>query len=91
MSAPTVTIYSTPTCHFCHMAKDFFDADGDGMILWSATLTGGGTYSVGLADTGGEELNDNTNDTKLMSLIAQRNSQINGKRIPVALVNSIAI
>lgn len=21
---PTVTIYSTPTCHFCHMAKDFF-------------------------------------------------------------------
>ncbi len=22
----TVTIYSTPTCHFCHMAKDFFTA-----------------------------------------------------------------
>lgn len=22
--SPTVTIYSTPTCHFCHMAKDFF-------------------------------------------------------------------
>ncbi|MCR4311345.1 MAG: glutaredoxin family protein [Candidatus Taylorbacteria bacterium] len=21
-----VTIYSTPTCHFCHMAKDFFTA-----------------------------------------------------------------
>lgn len=21
---PTVTIYSTPTCHFCHAAKDFF-------------------------------------------------------------------
>jgi glutaredoxin-like YruB-family protein len=21
---PAVTIYSTPTCHFCHMAKDFF-------------------------------------------------------------------
>lgn len=20
-----VTIYSTPTCHFCHMAKDYFD------------------------------------------------------------------
>ena len=20
----TVSIYSTPTCHFCHMAKDFF-------------------------------------------------------------------
>lgn len=21
---PVVTIYSTPTCHFCHMAKDYF-------------------------------------------------------------------
>lgn len=20
-----VTIYSTPTCHFCHLAKDFFN------------------------------------------------------------------
>ncbi|MFH1173945.1 MAG: glutaredoxin domain-containing protein [archaeon] len=20
----TVTIYTTPTCHFCHLAKDFF-------------------------------------------------------------------
>ncbi|OGG87883.1 NrdH-redoxin [Candidatus Kaiserbacteria bacterium RIFOXYD1_FULL_42_15] len=20
----TVTIYSTPTCHFCHLAKEFF-------------------------------------------------------------------
>ncbi|MDD5050148.1 MAG: glutaredoxin family protein [Candidatus Pacebacteria bacterium] len=23
-----VIIYSTPTCHFCHMAKDFFTANG---------------------------------------------------------------
>jgi len=23
----TVTIYSTPTCHFCHMAKEFFKAN----------------------------------------------------------------
>ena len=23
-----VKIYSTPTCHFCHMAKDFFKANG---------------------------------------------------------------
>ena len=22
-----VTIYSTPTCHFCHMAKDFFKSN----------------------------------------------------------------
>ncbi len=24
---PHVTIYSTPTCHFCHAAKDFFTAN----------------------------------------------------------------
>ena len=24
--APTVNIYSTPTCHFCHEAKEFFTA-----------------------------------------------------------------
>ncbi len=27
MTTPTVTIYSTPTCHFCHMAKDYFTAN----------------------------------------------------------------
>lgn len=24
----SVIIYSTPTCHFCHMAKDFFNEKG---------------------------------------------------------------
>lgn len=28
MATPSVTIYSTPTCHFCHMAKDFFTQNG---------------------------------------------------------------
>ena len=23
----TVNIYSSPTCHFCHLAKDFFNAN----------------------------------------------------------------
>ena len=23
-----ISIYSTPTCHFCHMAKDFFTEKG---------------------------------------------------------------
>ncbi len=23
-----VTIYSTPSCHFCHMAKEFFNENG---------------------------------------------------------------
>ena len=26
-ATPQVTIYSTPTCHFCHAAKDFFTAN----------------------------------------------------------------
>ena len=28
MSDNKVTIYSTPTCHFCNMAKDYFNANG---------------------------------------------------------------
>ena len=28
MATPTVNIYSTPTCHFCHAAKDFFTEHG---------------------------------------------------------------
>jgi glutaredoxin 3 len=27
MTTAPVTIYSTPTCHFCHAAKDFFTAN----------------------------------------------------------------
>ena len=23
-----VSIYTTPSCHYCHMAKDFFDENG---------------------------------------------------------------
>ncbi|HCM43409.1 MAG: Glutaredoxin-like protein, YruB-family [Candidatus Kaiserbacteria bacterium GW2011_GWC2_49_12] len=28
MTQPNVIIYSTPTCHFCHAAKEFFAANG---------------------------------------------------------------
>lgn len=27
MDTKQVTVYSTPTCHFCHAAKDFFTAN----------------------------------------------------------------
>lgn len=27
MATKDVTIYSTPTCHFCHAAKEFFTAN----------------------------------------------------------------
>ena len=25
---PKITIYSTPTCHFCHLAKEYFKSKG---------------------------------------------------------------
>jgi glutaredoxin-like YruB-family protein len=28
MKAKKITIYSTPTCHYCHIAKDFFNEKG---------------------------------------------------------------
>jgi glutaredoxin-like YruB-family protein len=28
MAQPQVDIYSTPTCHFCHAAKEFFTEHG---------------------------------------------------------------
>lgn len=28
MDQKTVTIYTTPTCHFCQMSKEFFQANG---------------------------------------------------------------
>lgn len=28
MEQKTVTIYSTPTCHFCQMSKEYFKANG---------------------------------------------------------------
>lgn len=27
-TAKEVTVYSTPTCHFCHLAKDYLDEKG---------------------------------------------------------------
>ena len=32
METKKVTIYSTPTCHFCHMAKAFFDENKVGYV-----------------------------------------------------------
>jgi glutaredoxin 3 len=28
MSNTSITIYSTPTCHFCHQAKEYFKTKG---------------------------------------------------------------
>jgi len=58
-----------------------FDNDGDGVMLWSATQTGGGSYSIILGDFTGTPTNLNSDDTPLMNIISRRVFQ--GKRIPL--------
>lgn len=64
---------------FENIFKDFFDITdgGDGMVLWSATITGGGSYSVNFGDTGGENITNNSNDTILTALIERYNNKFN--------------
>lgn len=76
---------------FRQIMRTFFEAGGDGMLLWSATTDpNGGTYSVVLDGVSDTISNLNTDDRPLMSLIAQRNALMNGRRTPVALVDRIS-
>lgn len=82
--APDTTYYPLYPRHtaFQNYFADFFDlADGgDGILLWSIVGgTGGGTYSINLGDTGGEESTDNTNDTILVGFINTRNNTFQTK------------
>ena len=64
---------------FRNIFQDWFDIpDGaDGMCLWSATIVGGGSYSVNFGDTGGEGITNNSNDTILTGLIEMYNNKFN--------------
>lgn len=49
------------------------------VLPWSATVTGGGSYSIGLAENGTGHYwgtNANSNDAKLMQYINQKNTQL---------------
>ncbi len=73
-------------------SKDFFDAGGDLIFIWHAVAAStSGSYDVALAASGGENVFDNSNDTRLISFIAQKNRQLNGKRIRVNDVRGITI
>ena len=64
-----------------NVMEELFGADLDGMMLWSATLTGGGSYSIGLAENGTSHYwgtNANSNDAKLMQYINIKNNQFLG-------------
>lgn len=54
-------------------------ADIDAVLLWSATITGGGSYSIGLAETGNGNFsgsNANSNDATLMHYINRMNKKL---------------
>ena len=63
MAQKEVIIYSTPTCHFCHMAKDFFtdnhvafkdyDVASD-VSKRSEMINKSGQMGVPVIDVGGE-------------------------------------
>lgn len=62
-----------------HFKTIFEDNDGDGILIWSATAAGGGTYSVGLGETGTADYwgtNENSNDAELMQRINWLNTKL---------------
>lgn len=56
-----------------NLMTDWFGYGGNGMLWWSATITGGGTYSIGLTDT-------DEPDGPLNATITWFNGRLNGRR-----------
>lgn len=72
-----VTIYSTPTCHFCHMAKDFFNENKIAFtdknaaadpVARKEAITKSGQMGVPVIDIDGEIV-VGFNEEKLRSLL----------------------
>ncbi len=66
---------------FKNLFKEVFDNDGDGVLIWSLTAQGGGSFSVGLNETGTTGkgnyywgTNENANDSDIMHEINARNT-----------------
>lgn len=78
---------------FKEFFHDFFDVGGNVLFIWHAArgLTSGGSYDVAVGATGHPEVNDNSNDTKTMSLVAQWNAKLTGKRIPLNAIEGISL
>lgn len=58
------------------------DNDGDGMLIWSATYSGGGSYSVSVGPWTGSTTNANYDDRELMSTLVRKLHS--GSRIPAS-------
>lgn len=62
-----------------HFKVIFEDNDGDGIMLWSATTGGGGTYSIGLGEIGKDDYwgsNENSNYAELLHRINWLNTKL---------------
>ena len=78
--------------YFREFGNDFFGAGGDLIFIWHiASGATSGSYDIGISASGGENIFDNSDDTRLVSYIAQKNSQLNAKRIRVDDVRGISI
>lgn len=57
----------------------FLKSDGDGVIVWDATVLGGGSFSVGMGEVGTASYwgaNENSNDSLLMHRIKGLNTEL---------------
>lgn len=72
------------------ISNEWFNAGGDGIVIWHAS-TATESYNLNLNAIGGESLDTNRDDTKMMSYIYQKNYHLNGQRIPVDAVRGITI
>lgn len=64
---------------FENMFREVFDNDGDGILIWSATQTGGGSFSVGMDEVGTASYwgsNENKNSSGIMHRVNALNTQI---------------
>lgn len=63
------------------ICNEWFKSDGDGLLIWHGGLATE-SYNIDFDATGGEFLDTNSNDTRMMSYIYQKNYRLNGRRIP---------
>jgi endo-1,4-beta-mannosidase len=64
---------------FKNVFKEIFDNDGDGLIIWAGTGTGGGSFSVGVGETGRASYwgnNENSNDSEIGHIINGLNTSL---------------
>lgn len=75
--------------HHAKLFRDFFNAGGDGVCLWhgaTSAILDDNNYNIlldGVHTGANDNGNENDDDTTLLSVIAQTNERINGRRISV--------